>query len=236
MASFFPFRMGHTSVALIETSKGFILVDAGVPGTLRVLTRQMKRLGLAPKELLLVVVTHVHYDHVGSLAAVRRMTGAEVLVQAAEKTSLETAETLVPKGTTRFSKAIAALVGSRAAGKSMFEAVVPDIVIDSEFDLSPFGIRGRAVHTPGHTAGSLSVILDSGEAFVGDACWNVGPFSRGTVFPPFVSDVTALGRSWKRLLDSGAGTFYPGHGRPFGRAKLMESYTRKFDRPAPSEG
>jgi hydroxyacylglutathione hydrolase len=220
--------MGHTFVALIETSRGFILVDAGIPETLGMLTREMKKLGLGPKELLLVVVTHVHYDHVGNLAAIRRMTGAEVLVHAAEKTSLECAETLVPKGTNRFSKAVAAILGSRAAGKRLFEPVVPDIVIDAGFDLSAFGVPGRAVPTPGHTAGSLSVILDSGEAFVGDACWNVGPFSRGTVFPPFASDVEALGRSWKLLLDSGAGTFHPGHGRPFARAKLLESYEKKF--------
>jgi len=220
--------MGHTSVALIETSKGFILVDAGVPGTLRELTRQMKRLGLGPKELLLVVVTHVHYDHVGSLAAIRRMSGAEVLVHAAEKEALETAEMLVPKGTARFSKAIAALIGSRAAGKPMFEPVVPDIVIDSEFDLSPFGLPGRIIPTPGHTAGSLSVILDSGDAFVGDACWNIPFLGRRTVFPPFAADVAALGASWKLLLETGAETFHPAHGEPFPRRKLAESYRRKI--------
>ncbi|UCD38758.1 MAG: hypothetical protein JSW54_04565, partial [Fidelibacterota bacterium] len=44
----------------------------------------------------------------------------------------------------------------------------PDILINDEYDLSSYGIGGRIVPTPGHTQGSLTIILDTGEMLVGD--------------------------------------------------------------------
>jgi hydroxyacylglutathione hydrolase len=53
-------------------------------------------------------------------------------------------------------------------GITRFDGVEPDILTDEGMDLLAFGVNGRIVHTPGHTAGSISLVLDSGEAFVGD--------------------------------------------------------------------
>jgi hydroxyacylglutathione hydrolase len=49
------------------------------------------------------------------------------------------------------------------------QGVGPDILLDdADFDLAPYGVAGRVFHTSGHTPGSLSVLLDRGEAVVGD--------------------------------------------------------------------
>jgi glyoxylase-like metal-dependent hydrolase (beta-lactamase superfamily II) len=101
-------------------------------------------------------------------------------------------------------------------------------IIDADYDLNPFGIEGRVVPTPGHSRGSVSVILESGEAFVGDTGFNVPFVSRKSVFPPWAEDVAVLGESWKKLLLSGARMFYPGHGRPFDREKLRRSLDLKY--------
>lgn len=34
--------------------------------------------------------------------------------------------------------------------------------------MEPYGIYVKALYTPGHTSGSMSILLGSGEAFVGD--------------------------------------------------------------------
>lgn len=49
-----------------------------------------------------------------------------------------------------------------------FEGVKPDIVVTGDVDLSEYGIAGKIIHTPGHSPSSLSIILDNGEALVGD--------------------------------------------------------------------
>lgn len=229
MPEIFPLRMGHCHVALIGTAKGFILIDAGFPGTLRTFTGELKRQGIGPREVLLVVVTHAHYDHAGCLAAIRRLTGADVLIHASEKTFLETGTSAPVRGTRLLSKAV-----FRAAvallSKRLYKAAAPTILVDDAFDLGEFGVAGRVIHTPGHTGGSVSVILDSGEAFVGDACFNLPIVGARSVFPPFAVDVPALLRSWERLLGTGAQTFYPAHGRPFGRERLVWSLARQKGR------
>jgi glyoxylase-like metal-dependent hydrolase (beta-lactamase superfamily II) len=43
-----------------------------------------------------------------------------------------------------------------------------DLVVREPLDLAPWGVAGRVVPMPGHTPGSLVVVLDDGRAFVGD--------------------------------------------------------------------
>ncbi len=44
----------------------------------------------------------------------------------------------------------------------------PNKVFKDEFDLSSYGINGKLIHTPGHTNSSISVVLNNGDAIVGD--------------------------------------------------------------------
>jgi glyoxylase-like metal-dependent hydrolase (beta-lactamase superfamily II) len=41
-----------------------------------------------------------------------------------------------------------------------------------DYSLANMGIPGRVIHTPGHTAGSVSLLLDTGEVFAGDMAMN----------------------------------------------------------------
>ncbi|MEE4607543.1 MAG: hypothetical protein V2L15_01535 [Desulfobacteraceae bacterium] len=43
------------------------------------------------------------------------------------------------------------------------------ILVEHELDLSSFGAEARVLHTPGHTAGSLTVRTASGHAATADA-------------------------------------------------------------------
>jgi glyoxylase-like metal-dependent hydrolase (beta-lactamase superfamily II) len=81
--------------------------------------------------------------------------------------------------------------------------------------LSDYGIPGRVLHTPGHSAGSVSILLDSGEAFVGDLAMNKFPLRLSPGLPIFAEDQEAVVRSWSMLLEQGATTVYPAHGGPF---------------------
>jgi glyoxylase-like metal-dependent hydrolase (beta-lactamase superfamily II) len=72
--------------------------------------------------------------------------------------------------------------------------------------LNRVGIRGQIVETPGHSKDSVSLVLDSGLAFIGD------------LHPPdYVPDEAheATCQSWKTLLGLNARTVYPAHGNPF---------------------
>jgi glyoxylase-like metal-dependent hydrolase (beta-lactamase superfamily II) len=79
--------------------------------------------------------------------------------------------------------------------------VVP--IAESRAVLKSLGFEGQLVHTPGHSDDSVSLVLDSGEAFTGDLTWPamIGPGNADVVMA-----------SWRALRDCGATTVYPGHG------------------------
>ena len=93
------------------------------------------------------------------------------------------------------------------------QPVDADIIIGDEgLSLNNYGVYGRVFHTPGHTEGSCSVLLDSGEAFVGDLAMNCFPLCFSPSISIYSHDFQDLVQSWRLLLSSGAETIYPGHG------------------------
>jgi hydroxyacylglutathione hydrolase len=78
----------------------------------------------------------------------------------------------------------------------------------------------RVLPTPGHTAGSLTVVTASGQAFVGDLAVNYLPGGRGPFWPPFGESRRPIRDSWQTLRNQGVTTIYPAHGRPFKIEKL----------------
>jgi glyoxylase-like metal-dependent hydrolase (beta-lactamase superfamily II) len=91
-----------------------------------------------------------------------------------------------------------------------------DILIGEDgMSLQEYGIPGQVIHTPGHTRGSVSVLLETGEAFVGDLAMS----ARFMRFRPglsiFAEDQELAMSSMRDLLKMGAKTIYPAHGRPF---------------------
>jgi glyoxylase-like metal-dependent hydrolase (beta-lactamase superfamily II) len=100
--------------------------------------------------------------------------------------------------------------------------LVPDILVGDEgLDLAPYGVDGRVVHTPGHSPGSLSVVLPSGEAFVGDLAMNGAPMCLHPRFGVFAQDPDIVLASWRSLVAMGVRTVYPAHGRPFPASALQ---------------
>lgn len=217
---------GLQRVYLIEGDSGLVLIDAGRLGLIKTLKATLDGLGRRPADVGLIVITHVHVDHVGGLAAVKELTGAKILVHAAEKDILVRGMAVMPPGTGSITRPMVRALRPLLARGQGFPPVRPDILIDREFDLGPFGVAGKVLTTPGHTAGSISVLLDTGQAFIGDTCFNHWPRSRRSVFPPFAADVPSLLKTWEVLLASGASEFYPGHGKPFTRAKLEASLAK----------
>ena len=86
---------------------------------------------------------------------------------------------------------------------------------DEVTSLAEFGIAGKVIPTPGHSPGSVSVLLESGEAFVGDLAMNRLPLRLSPGLPIFADDPDQVVQSWRRLLELGVTTVYPAHGKPF---------------------
>ncbi|MDP5210147.1 subclass B3 metallo-beta-lactamase [Microbulbifer sp. 2205BS26-8] len=67
---------------LLTGSEGAILIDGGMAQTADHVLANLGVLGLQPTDLKLILHSHAHADHVGSLAAVQRATGARIATNA----------------------------------------------------------------------------------------------------------------------------------------------------------
>lgn len=188
-------------------------MDAGNSNKEKVFFNQLRKNNISPDEIKLIVITHVHFDHAGGLRAIKNICKCPVAVHEREVGLLRKGKTIMPPGTNLWGK-IVSYLGKKIVGIGFlkFNAVEPEIVVSQEMFLGAFGINGSIVPTPGHTKGSMSVVLQTGEAFVGDLAVNF----IGSVFPPFAEDIPELMISWSKIVGLGAHTVLPSHGRPFG--------------------
>lgn len=219
--------MGHSNSYLIISAGRGVLVDAGCPGKIKNIQTALEQNNLMFQNIVLIILTHTHYDHTGCLAEIKKRSGAKVLVHTSEKGYLEKGITPFPRGTMCFSKMISGIVNSLMVSKSKYQPVNPDLVVGNEYDLGKYLPGAKVISTPGHTAGSISLVIGNEAAFVGDTLFNVMPWS---VFPPFANDVSELLKSWQRLIAADCRKYFPGHGKPIYLQRLKVSYEKRTKR------
>jgi N-acyl homoserine lactone hydrolase len=147
-------------------------------GPEQTLTEQLRSIGYAPDQVHTVVLSHLHQDHIGGLAEV---SGAEIVVDAREWAQLD-----APLPTTK------GLLRSHIDLPGLRWTKILPAPVDDE-SIAPFtcahdlfGDRTLLlVPTPGHTPGSLSLLLRQDGLppmlFVGDLCYSTDLLERGAV-------------------------------------------------------
>jgi len=212
---------GWSNVYLVSFNGHHIMVDSGPSLLSGKLNESVSSIGL--KSLDALVLTHTHFDHTGNAAILKERFRMPVLVHRSESVFLECGFSPLPHGSWPISEFIYNLGARRVEKYLKVKVVIPDILVDDRFDLSVFGIRARLIHTPGHTRGSISMIIDEQLVISGDTC--VSPFP-GRAFPPWADDPERLVRSWKILLDTNCEVFLPMHHRTIPRKTLEREYEK----------
>lgn len=142
-------------------------------------------------EIIAVILTHAHFDHVGAAGDIKRKTGAKVLINDGD---LE-----LYKG-----------VRDQAAfwGYEVDDLPEPDGFIKEGDDVKAGGLIFKVLHTPGHSPGGIC-LYGEGVIFTGDTIFqgSVGrtDFSGG--------DMAKLKESFRRLINLPEDTvILSGHG------------------------
>ncbi len=197
-----------------------IIIDTGISFDRARIEHALERKALVPEA---VILTHTHFDHAGNAAWLQAEYGAEVVVQEAESGYLAAGDTPIPEGTHAVTRGLVSL-GNMVTPMFRYEPCHADHVFRETFDLNRFGINGYIIHTPGHSPGGATVVIDGVVAVAGDSIIGTTP---GKPFPPFADDVDLLLKSWRKIIDTGCETFLPGHGKPVSLGELREEYEKR---------
>jgi len=170
-------HLGATSATLIETGDSPVLIDVGWKWSYNRLKDSLRALGYCPEDISLVAMTHYHPDHSGGMEAFRNKTGAHLAVHDAEAL-IYTSELPIPpimygwKGGLGILNPLLNLVGMHPT---------PADIILQDKEMLPSVADIEVIHTPGHTAGSVSFYIPSKQTLiVGDAMM----YKHGKLSPP----------------------------------------------------
>lgn len=198
-----------------------ILVDCGTSGSEEKILETISRAGLTPTMVKLLILTHAHFDHAGSAGKLKELTGCKIMVHFSEAARLEKGFAPIPNGTRWKAKLLVSLGRTFARQIGKFPGAKADLLVKEFSDLQAFGFTGRVIHTPGHTHGSMVVLLKNGELFAGDTLFGLEGKQH---FPPFAEDLPALIRSWEKIRELNVKTIYPAHGLYFSFEDFMAEY------------
>ncbi len=198
---------GRSNVFLVSNNKINILVDTGPASSGKRLLKKLEQLSIKSIDYLLL--THTHFDHAANAQKLKEIFGLKVIVDESEAAYLLSGDSPVSSGTNALTTWLVATFGKWTDKMVRYQSCKADITIKKESEFSFPGIDAKILHTPGHTSGSLCLIVDNEAALAGDTLFGIFPDS---CFPPFANDVAELLKSWEKLLNTGCKFFLPSHG------------------------
>ncbi|HMF70807.1 MAG TPA: subclass B3 metallo-beta-lactamase [Flavitalea sp.] len=130
---------------LITTPKGNILINTGLASSLSLIKANIQALGFSLADVKILLTTQAHYDHTGAMAAIKKLTGAKMMVDEKD------AGVLADGGRSDY-----ALGGNG----STYEPVKADRLLRDGDSIKLGDMQLVMLHHPGHTKGSCSFLFD----------------------------------------------------------------------------
>ncbi|CAN5118705.1 subclass B3 metallo-beta-lactamase BJP-1 [soil metagenome] len=152
--SYVPFRIvgnvyyvGTYDLAcyLIVTPQGNILINTGLAASAQTIKENIETLGFKFNDVKILLTTQAHYDHVGAMSAIKKQTGAMMMVNEKD------AGVLTDGGSSDYE------LGKNG---STYEPVKVDRLLKNGDKITYGGMDITMLHHPGHTKGSSSFLFD----------------------------------------------------------------------------
>jgi glyoxylase-like metal-dependent hydrolase (beta-lactamase superfamily II) len=210
--------LGGVHCYLVEHAGAFVLVDTGYAARRRALVRALEKAGCTRATLRLVVLTHGDTDHTGNCAFLQEAYRVPVAMHEADAGMAESGDMRLGRKPKMDRLSLPFRVVTKIAPARRFPSFTPDLLLADGQRLDEWGVPATVYHTPGHSAGSLSVVTDDGNLICGDLLKGFG--RPGLHF--LISDLPQSRESVRRLMKMDIRMVYPGHGKSFAAETLGE--------------
>ena len=186
-------KYGNTNTFLIRGEGGNLLVDTDYAGTLPGFYRAIKAEGIRISDIGYVLATHYHPDHMGLISELMKQ-GVRLLLLDTQRPHVHFSDVLFARDKRLKYEPI-----------STETATVIESAESRAF-LKTLGIHGEIAVTPSHSPDSVSLLLDSGECFVGD----LEPMEYLDAY----EEKDELQRDWERIMGHSPKVIYYAHRPP----------------------
>jgi len=226
----YAIRGAYVNIFLIAEEDELALVDTGLKGYERAVYRALRGIERRPDDIHHILLTHHHADHVGSLATLKERTQAKAYVHPIDAPIVagdQKRPSANPKS--MLGRVLGPIIERLPQNKP--PVATADVLVN-EGDTVPVAGGMTVLHTPGHTLGSISFLMQGhgGVLFAGDAAANVLGRLGGSP-PLFTEDTEAAKASIRRLAELEFDTACFGHGRVL-KGKATAAFKRFVEKVA----
>ena len=148
-------KYGNTNTFFIQGDNGGLLVDTDYAGTLLAFYKAIKSNSIGIKDISYTLATHYHPDHVGLISELMKH-GIGLLLVTSQIGSVHYADRI--------------FIRDKHFQYCPIDETKATVISceESRSFLRMMGINGEIISTPSHSEDSVSLVLDSGDCFVGD--------------------------------------------------------------------
>jgi glyoxylase-like metal-dependent hydrolase (beta-lactamase superfamily II) len=188
-----------------------VLIDTGAGWSVDHIIGNIKKLGLDPKNLTKIILTHCHIDHIGGVPEIKKRYGSKLYIHKLDAPPLETGDQVL-------------------TAANWYQTTFPPTPVDVKFNLPEEVLtigeqKVVCLHTPGHTPGSICVYLDKeGKRVL------FGQDLHGPLLSEFGSNLKDYSRSTKKLLELDSDILCEGHFGIYKTKKDVRNYILSYRR------
>ena len=213
---------------LYPIGDGWVMIDTGYENSYEKVRKRLQKLLIRPEEVRYIFLTHAHDDHAGFLEEwMTKHPQTQVIAHEKAIPGLRRGQNSFDGGCSTlqaylFCQVMAVLGnGSHRYPKLREEHLAKLLTVNGDnLEQIETVLQGRILFTPGHTADSMSLLVN-GTLFCGDAAMDGFPSSNKITI--WVEDKAEFEESWERMLASGAKKIYPAHGNSFSPTELAKN-------------
>jgi glyoxylase-like metal-dependent hydrolase (beta-lactamase superfamily II) len=202
---------GRDGCVYLMNLEELILIDTGAGWSVDSIIGNIKKLGLFPKNISKIILTHCHIDHIGGVPEIKKRFSSKIYIHKLDAPPLETGDQVL-------------------TAAKWYQTSFPPTPADVKLNFSEETVmigeqKIVCLHTPGHTPGSICIYLDKdGKRIL------FGQDLHGPLLEEFGSNIEDYGRSTKKLLDLDADILCEGHFGIYKTKKDVRNYILSYRR------